>query len=200
MFPGRSRREVFRILGSKQLTRLQHRAGTLVVVACHAVYDRATDAIYTDQREFLKDRPVYEAQLNYAICHLRLCANWQSDSDPLLVISGGPTKPETPCSESHSYRDLAIHLGLALPDNLALEEFALTSIENLLLSLYVFHKKRGIFPNAIHVISWEFKRERSRKTLAAINRWPPLAESWDSLEYFPVGACAPKNGPESARP
>jgi hypothetical protein len=78
-------------------------------------------------------------------------------------------------------------MGLQVPENLALEEFALTSIENLLLSLYVYHEARGLFPKTIDVISWEFKRKRFVETLNAINRWTVLGETWNGLEYFPVG-------------
>jgi hypothetical protein len=163
------------------------RAGTLVVLACHCVYDPEKDAIYTDKAQFVNDRPVYEAHIDYAFRHLRLCENWLPDSDPLLVISGGFTKPQRRCSESRSYVELAKHMGLVIPNNLALEEFALTSIENLLLSLYVYHETRSVFPKAIDVISWEFKRERFLKTMKAISGWAPLGQSWDGLEYFPVG-------------
>ena len=76
---------------------------------------------------------------------------------------------------------------LSIPQNIALEEYALTSIENLLLSLYVYHEERGFFPKTIDVISWEFKRERFMKTLNAINDWQELGQKWTGLEYFPVG-------------
>jgi hypothetical protein len=104
------------------------RAGTLVVLACHCVYDPQSDAIYTDQPAFVNDRPVYEAQLDYALRHLRLCRNWDVNSRPLLVISGGISKAQRRCSESRSYIEMANRLGLGLPEEqVALEEFALTS-------------------------------------------------------------------------
>ena len=163
------------------------RSGTLVLLACHCVYDPEKDTIYTDKPQFVNDRPVYEAHIDYALRHLRLCMNWDQKSDPLLVISGGFTKPQRNCSESRSYMELAKHMQLPIPDNLALEEFALTSIENLLLSLYVYHEARGFFPETIDVISWEFKRERFVETLKAIGDWGELGQAWKGLEYFPVG-------------
>ena len=83
--------------------------------------------------------------------------------------------------------ELARHMGLSNPENIALEEVALTSIENLLLSLYVYNEARGFFPKTIDVISWEFKRKRFKKTLKAINDWPKLGQRWRGLEYFPTG-------------
>ena len=166
---------------------INDRKGTLVILACHCVYNPETDEIYTDKSQFVNDRPVYEAHIDYAIRHLRLCKNWIPDSDPLLVISGGFTKPQRNSSESSSYVELAKRMSLQIPENLALEEFALTSIENLLFSLYMYHEVRGRFPKTIDVISWEFKRQRFVETLKAINRWTDLGQTWDGLEYFPVG-------------
>jgi hypothetical protein len=78
-------------------------------------------------------------------------------------------------------------MGMRLPDDVALEEFALTSIENLLFGLYVYRESRGVYPERIDVISWEFKRRRFGETLRAISAWTPLRESWPGLDYFPVG-------------
>jgi hypothetical protein len=157
------------------------RRGTLVVLACHCVYDPATDLIYTDRPEFARDRPVYESQLDYGCRHPRMC------DDPLLVISGAPTKAQRRCSESRSYVEWTQRLGMHLPAEIALEEFALTSIENLLFGLYVYRESRGVYPERIDVISWEFKRRRFVETLRAISAWAALGESWPGLDYFPVG-------------
>ncbi len=160
------------------------RRGTLAVLACHCVYDPENDAVYTDRPEFARDRPVYEAQIFYAHRHLRL----RRSLDPLVVISGGFTRPQRACSESRSYLEWAKRLGISFPeDEVALEEYALTSIENLLLGLYVYHQRRGVFPERIDVVSWEFKCARFQHTLAAISNWAPLGQSWPNLEYFPVG-------------
>ena len=177
-------------------------SGMLVVLACHCVYDPANDSIYTDRPEFVSDRPVYEAQLACAVEHVQGCSEREPDGKPLLVISGGPTRVQRRCAESRSYVEWAARLGLALPDEVALEEFALTSIENLLLSLYVFHGTRGTWPEAVHVVSWGFKEARFRSTLAAIGKWAALGRSWESLVYCPAGDLPPaerdriRQGPE----
>ena len=159
------------------------RRGTLVLLACHGVYDAQRDCFYAEHPE---DRPVYESQLVYALNHLR----WRADASALLVISGGQTKRERACSEARSYLDLAAALGLEVPENVALEEYSLTSVENVLLSLYVYHLRTGRFPERIECVSWEFKRERFQRALQAISDWPPLAEKWAELYFFPVGDLA----------
>ena len=156
------------------------RSGILVVLACHCVYDDDLDCIYAEHPE---DRPIYESHVNYAFNHLK----WRKNGNPLLVISGGFTKIQKYCSESRSYIQMANNIGLALPENIALEEYALTSIENLLFSLYVYKDIRKVYPKEIDVISWEFKRTRFQKTLEAINNWKPIGEQWNTLNFFPVG-------------
>ena len=149
------------------------------MLACHGVYDAAQDRFYAEHDE---DRPIYEAQLAYALSHVR----WRAEAAPWLIISGGMTKAQ-PYSESRSYLDLALKLGLKLPERLACEEYSLTSIENVLFSLFVFLQLTGAFPETIEVISWEFKRLRFERTLEALNRWTPLGQTWPSLSFFPVG-------------
>jgi hypothetical protein len=74
----------------------------------------------------------------------------------------------------------------------------MTSIENLLFSLYVYADRRQHFPEHINIISWEFKRERFEKTLDAINRWDSLrnwskniwhgfSAEWEHAVFMPVG-------------
>ncbi len=158
----------------------EERNGTLVILACHAVFDPVTNQIYAEHSE---DRPIYESHISYAFNHL----TWRASAAPLLVISGGLTKTQRRCSESRSYLELAKFLDLSIPDNIELEEYALTSIENLLFSLYVYHLAKKLYPEHIEVISWEFKRSRFEKTLDALNNWSPLGQKWSGLKFFPVG-------------
>jgi hypothetical protein len=164
----------------KELTMEEKRSGTMVLLACHCVYDPAIDRAYAEHEE---DRPVYESHLVFAFNHLK----WVAQEDPLLVISGGFTKVQKHCSESRSYLDLACKIGINVPSNVALEEYALTSIENLLFSLYVYREVRGMYPVAIDTISWEFKRNRFIETLNAINHWSEFEKTWDGLRFYPVG-------------
>lgn len=154
--------------------------GTLIILACHCVYDRRTNRIYAEHEE---DRPIYEAHLLYALQHLK----WRSGTNPLLVISGGPTKKQLFLSESRSMLDLAESMRLTIPDTIALEEYALTTIENILFSLYVYHQQRSAYPESIDFISWSFKYRRVTATLQAINAWQAFGKVWSSLNFFGVG-------------
>lgn len=158
----------------------QEREGTLIVLACHGVYATKPGQFHG---EHPADRPVYDSQLTYAVNHLV----WREASKPLLVISGGPTKAERKCSESRSYLQRARELGLQVTERTVLEQYALTSVENLLLSIYLYHQSTGTYPKNIEVISWEFKRRRFKKTLEAINAWGEIGLPWPDLEFFPVG-------------
>src|SRR5258706_5938489 len=156
------------------------REGVLIVLTCHCVFDMPLKRCLA---EHPADSPIYEAQLFYAFRHLR----WRAGRSPLLVISGGPTKTERQCSESRSYIEMATAMNLKVSEDIRLEEYALTSIENLLFSLYTYHLARGVYPETIDAISWEFKRERFEQTLDAISKWAPLDESWPTLNFFPIG-------------
>lgn len=166
----------FSIIGNQKM----NRKGTLIILACHCVYDKDNNTILA---EHPKDRPIYEAQIQYSFKHLE----WLKEKEPLLVITGGFTKNENKLSESESYIHMAEYLGLKIPSNVILEKHALVSIENLLYSLYMYHKTNNIYPERIDVISWNFKRERYYYTMEAINNWRKLNESWDDFNYYSVG-------------
>lgn len=159
------------------------RTGTLVLLPCHGVFGAGGRELYAEHPE---DRPVYEAQL----CHAWALLRQREDQQPLLVISGGATQSESKSSESRSYLEMASTLGLGPASAVALEEFALTSIENLLLGLYVFHQQRGCYPDQVDVVSWEFKRGRFCACLQAINRWPALEQRWEGPGYSALGDLA----------
>jgi hypothetical protein len=159
------------------------RSGLMVLFACHCVFDRARNCIYAEHPE---DRPIYEAQLAYAFRHL----TWRKPHDPLLILSGAPSKSEVTGSESQTNLDLAEAIGLEVPGNVACEEYALTSVDNLVLSLFRYHMLRHAYPEKIDVISWGWKQERFEASLEAVNGWSRFGESWTSLSYFPVGDLA----------
>ncbi len=154
--------------------------GTLVLLACHGVYDRGNDRFLGDHPE---DRPVHETQLFYALRHVR----WQQAAKPLLIISGGCTQAALRCSESQSYFDWARQLGWTLPPDLLLEEYALTSVENVLFSMYRYHQTRNHYPERLEVISWGFKCERLTLTLEAVCDWLALPRPWPTLQCYPIG-------------
>lgn len=154
--------------------------GLLIVLPCHCVYDKNKRIIYSEHPE---DRPIYEAHISYAIKHLE----WRKEFNPILVISGGFSKKEIELSESRSYIDMAKDMGFSIEENIFLEEYSLLSLENLLFSLYVYYEIKKEYPTEIDVISWNFKKERFISTLKAINKWERFNESWEKLNFFPVG-------------
>jgi hypothetical protein len=157
-----------------------NRQGNLVLLAGHCVYDRTADRFFADHAE---DRAIHAAQLHYALQHLE----WRAGTDPLLVISGGRTQAALRRSESRSYSEWAEHLGFKLPASIVLEEYALSSIENLLFGLYRYHQTRQVFPAGIDVISWGFKAARFAATMSAIEVWQPALFGGLTLAFFPVG-------------
>ena len=139
--------------------------GTLIILTCHCVYDPDLDCIYAEHKE---DKPIYESDVRFAFNSL----NWTNIENPLLVISGGKTKAEIDCSESRSYVRWAKKLNINFPkEKVAIEEYAMTSIENLLFSIYIYIEQKKSFPKDIIVISWGFKRERFEEASRAINQW-----------------------------
>jgi hypothetical protein len=158
----------------------QKSEGLLVVVACHGVYDAVIKQFYAEHPE---DVPVYEKQLRYAFQHIGL----REKDAPLLIFSGGPTKAATTRAEGASYIDWARALNIPVPGNVAYEDFALTSTENLLFSVYRYHQIRTACPKAIHVISWAFKENRFVATLEAINQSNIIGTLLPAIEFFAVG-------------
>jgi len=153
--------------------------GLLIVLACHVVYEIGSGKCYAEHES---DAPIYEAQLRYAFKHFA----WRLDAKPVMTPSGGPTKKPTR-SEGASYIDWARTLGIAIPNDVISEDYALTTSENLLFSVYRYHQHRGMMPAAIDVISWGFKARRFAATLDAINKWGMIGATLPSINFFPVG-------------
>ncbi|KAL2266278.1 hypothetical protein VTJ83DRAFT_5630 [Remersonia thermophila] len=94
------------------------------------------------------------------------------DEDSVLAFSGGPTRKETRLSEARSYYNVAVangYFGLlpspATPDALLnsrilLEERALDSYANILLSLITFWRHHAGWPTRLTIVSHGFKRDR----------------------------------------
>ena len=152
----------------------------LVILPCHGVFDPASGRIYAEHPE---DLPVYERQLATALD----CVERARDEAPLLVVSGGATKLERRCSESRSYVEWAERAGLRLPAGLRLEEYALTSVENLLFGVCSYVMARGVLPARLLVVSWSFKQPLFAAAHGALRRWSAAFAELPELEYVPVG-------------
>lgn len=151
--------------------------GSLVAVACHAVYvggglDDLLDDASWGLEEFQKGEP------RYLVEHIRRAVVIASgDPGALLVFSGGPTREAAgPQSEARGYLRIADHNGWwsreGVRDRAVAEEFARDSFENLLFSICRFRERTGCYPARITVVSWGFKRERFDHHREAL-RFPP---------------------------
>lgn len=97
----------------------------------------------------------------YYIEHIRKALNLVNDRS-LLVFSGGKTRKESGqiWSEAKTYDEIAkTFLNYPL-GQVALEEYARDSFQNLDLSIRMFEKSQGIRPHLITVVGWTFKEER----------------------------------------
>jgi hypothetical protein len=153
---------------------------TLVILPCHGVFDPAVGRSYAEHPE---DLPVYERQIAAALEAVEAAR----DEDPLLVVSGGATKLERRCSESRSYVEWAERAGLRLPAGFRLEEYALTSVENLVFGLCSHVMARGAPPARLMVVSWAFKQPLFAAAHGALRRWSAAFAVLPELEYVPVG-------------
>jgi len=156
------------------------KSGLLIILPCHGVYDQNTQKFYA---EHPNDQPVYKDQIIHAFNLL----NKYNRNNPLLIISGGYTKEQIKISESESYLDYAEDLGLKIQDNIVVEEYALVSIENLLFSIFKYHRLRKCYPEKIIIISWDFKKDRYNAALRAINEWSKLNARFLDCSVSTVG-------------
>lgn len=87
------------------------------------------------------------------------------DSSAVLVPSGGATRSQAgKLAEGKSLEDLIAYENYfeypGLRDRMVPEMYARDSFENLLFALCLFRAVQGVYPDAITVVGWKFKRER----------------------------------------
>jgi hypothetical protein len=137
----------------------------LILVAGHAVYT-GTDFARPEADESWCLQPFQKGEPPYYIEHIR-CGVELAAARPeaLLVFSGGQTRLDAgPKSEAQGYWNLADHFRWWGHDDVkpraTTEEFARDSLENLVFGLCRFRECAGRMPDAVTVVSWEFKRAR----------------------------------------
>ncbi|TET41602.1 MAG: hypothetical protein E3J60_04170 [Dehalococcoidia bacterium] len=128
----------------------------LLVLCCHGVYHKGG---------FYADRPiekeVYEDHIRLAFSTIR-----QKAYD-VLIISGGYTKPEEEKSEARGYLDWADEIRLDRTDLvILLEEYARSSVENLLFSMCRFYQYFGYFPEEVGACTLHWKKEWFEEVIA----------------------------------
>lgn len=130
----------------------------LVMVPCHGVHvfngnvlDDASGWLLYSPVQF----PVIRNHITQALAQLDI------DPHSLLLFSGASTRAEVPASEAFSYYQLAAqHHNMKHHQRVHLEENALDSFENLLMSLCRFKELTGAYPERVTVVGFEFKKRR----------------------------------------
>lgn len=84
-----------------------------------------------------------------------------ADQNSLLIVSGGRTRAESGkfWSEAKTYAKIAQSL-TSEPLQLALEEYARDSYQNLKYSVRKFKSLTGVMPEKVQVVGWAFKADR----------------------------------------
>ncbi|KAM3075055.1 hypothetical protein ACMFMF_005737 [Clarireedia jacksonii] len=158
----------------------------LILVPCHAIYigtpqtpphECSHPSNWLLQPFQAGEQHTFIQHIQHSISLLRQENPPSSSSNTaILIFSGGTTHRLSPqnLSEARSYYHAALSLGLLSPNDLAstdspaetkpgavlLEERALDSYQNLLLSLILFHQHTSSWPQRISVVGFAFKRSR----------------------------------------
>ena len=141
----------------------------LLIVCCHGVYHQGV--LFAERPS---ERQVYELHIKKSIEALT-----QGQCD-VLMFSGGYTRREVQKSEARGYFDWARDLGLineTIEKEIVLEEFARSSLENLLFSICRFYQLFLTFPKKVIVCTLFWKRRWFKEVLA-----PALRISIEMLE------------------
>ncbi len=159
----------------------------LIVVAGHAIL-RDIHLVEEDAGWFLLD--FQKGEPKKYIGHIeRAVLEAASNPEAMLLFSGGPTRIEAgPRTEALSYWLVAEHLNWfghpEVKPRAYLEDFARDSFENLLFGICRFKEVTGALPEAVTVVSWEFKRAR----FADLHR---EAIGWPAEKFHYIGANNP---------
>jgi hypothetical protein len=111
---------------------------------------------------------IYPGEASLLVAHIKAAFELAASLDnPLIVLSGNFTRESAPISEAAGMLAIARHFDYwghhRLAERVLLEEFALDSLQNLLLSLALaFQFSGGVAPLHTYCVGWKFKAERYR--------------------------------------
>jgi hypothetical protein len=147
-----------------------------IVVCCHGIFTGGGSPAKAANWLLQPYQSDEEPRQYLAHCQAGIALAYQQERS-CLIFSGGYTYAESPeISEARSYYQAATTAELFPPDfpaPVVLEEYALDSFENILLSLLCYKEYVGTYPRSLSVISWKFKGERLRLHCQALQL--PLA-------------------------
>jgi len=120
----------------------------LLVLCCHGVYHKKEFyANYPSEAEFYKE-------------HIRESLNALKEGKyDVLIISGGYTKYPVEKSEARGYLDWSDDLGVARTGLVILEEYARSSVENLMFSMCRFYEYFNDSPEAVGACTLHWKKD-----------------------------------------
>jgi hypothetical protein len=127
----------------------------LLVLCCHGVYHKGEFyADYPNEAEFYKE-------------HIRESYNALKEGRyDVLIVSGGCTKYPVEKSEARGYLDWSDDLGLARTGLVILEEYARSSVENLLFSMCRFYQYFNDWPEEVGACTLHWKKDWFEKVIA----------------------------------
>ncbi|KAG7883312.1 hypothetical protein KL925_000706 [Ogataea polymorpha] len=171
---------------------------TLILLPCHSVFTAAQTSNPSQTQLEPQNNGPGSSQCDWILAPFQYEANdhlsfvehihkaielLNANSNARLVISGGFTKDGVSISESDSYLQVGRLRGLITEQNkdrIYLDEYARDSYENLLLSIALFRKQTGNFPERTQIVGFEFKRYRFLELHAKVLKLK-------HVEYFGIG-------------
>lgn len=134
----------------------------LVIVPCHGIWQGGVNGDDRNEWVLAPFQIEGEDHLCFKQHLLQAFDITKSQSNSLMIISGGKTKADTPLSEAHSYYQLLVNI-VGKNETLArvkLEEYAKDSFENVLFLFCRFFEVAGRYPDKVTIVGFEFKRYR----------------------------------------
>lgn len=161
------------------------RANHLILVCCHATYDRSRagddeDAYLAEAnwvlQPFQKSNPATgkESEHRTFLRHIASAGD-VLDQDPRawLIYSGGKTQSQVDITEAESYYQCNAEMNPERSlDRTDVETNATDSYQNLLFSILAFRRRIGAYPERISVVTHAFKDRRFYELHVRALKWP----------------------------